>query len=128
MADTKETVAERAAVAIPDDWRDLPWFALRALAAKLTDAPVNDKAGAVAAVEAEEARRGGPAGDDQPAASAPTTKVADLPKRAGAGVDIPAGWHDRLSVAEIVALAARIDPDGNPVDVIRAEEARRAAA
>lgn len=42
---------------IPDDWRDLKWFALRSLASKLTNAPVNDKADAVAAIEAALKRR-----------------------------------------------------------------------
>ena len=43
---------------IPENWRELKWFALRSLAARLTNEPVNDKADAIAAIEAELARRG----------------------------------------------------------------------
>lgn len=46
-----------ATVEIPENWRTLTYFALRSLAAKLTPHPVNDKATAVAAIEAELARR-----------------------------------------------------------------------
>lgn len=45
-------------VEIPDDWADLHWFKLRALARKLNaGAPPKDKAAAKALVEAELARR-----------------------------------------------------------------------
>lgn len=130
MTDTKESAAERAAVVIPGNWREMGWPDLRSLASKLTDEPVRNKDEAVAAVEAEAARRAGtPATEPTPLADvAPQTKVVDLPKRPGADVEIPRGWHDKMSVADIVALARKIDPEGNPVDVIRAEEARRTAA
>ena len=49
--------AERAAVAIPEDWRDLSWPQIRSLAAQFASEPVLNKADAVAAVEAELARR-----------------------------------------------------------------------
>lgn len=52
---------ERSDIEIPADWRDMPWtgkgHSLRALAAKFSDAPVINKDQAVAAVEAELARR-----------------------------------------------------------------------
>lgn len=54
---TAEPAEERAAVAIPEDWQKLPWDALKSLAAKLTDDPVKTKVDAVAAIEAEVARR-----------------------------------------------------------------------
>lgn len=54
---------QRAAVAIPEDWRDLKWTApadqlsLRQLGALVSDTPVLKKADAIAAVEAELKRR-----------------------------------------------------------------------
>ena len=46
-------------VEIPADWRELQWFKLRSLAARLNDgAPPRDKLAAVALVEAELTRRG----------------------------------------------------------------------
>lgn len=45
-------------VAIPADWRELPWPKLRALAAKVSPGPVTDKPDCIAAIEAEMARRG----------------------------------------------------------------------
>lgn len=54
---TAEPRADQAQVEIPDDWRDLPWAQLRSLASKVSNDPVRDKDGAVAAVEAELARR-----------------------------------------------------------------------
>lgn len=46
-------------IEIPSDWRDLPWPKLRSLAASLStaDAPVINKADAVARIEAEIERR-----------------------------------------------------------------------
>ncbi len=53
-------------VAIPADWRDLPWtqpegegHSLRGLASSVSDAPVLTKAQAIEAIEAELARRAG---------------------------------------------------------------------
>lgn len=54
---TAETRAEQAAVEIPDDWRSLKWFALRSLASKISDTPIKTSEDAVAAIEAELARR-----------------------------------------------------------------------
>lgn len=63
---TAQTTAdERAQIYIPDDWRDLPWtrpaegrdLTLRGLGAMFSDAPVLNKAQAVAAIMAELARR-----------------------------------------------------------------------
>lgn len=54
---------DRTNIVIPEDWRTLKWVAaadqptLRALAAQVSDVPVINKAGAVAAIEAELARR-----------------------------------------------------------------------
>lgn len=42
---------------IPADWQDMKWFALRALAAKFTKAPIDGRDAAVAVIEAELARR-----------------------------------------------------------------------
>lgn len=58
---------ERAAIYIPEDWRDLPWtrpakdrdLTLRGLAAMFCDAPVLNKAQAVEAIEGELRRRDG---------------------------------------------------------------------
>lgn len=46
-----------ADVPIPDGWRALRWSDLRALAARVSDTPIHDKADALAAIEAELARR-----------------------------------------------------------------------
>lgn len=43
---------------IPEGWRDLPYTELKPIALKFTSGRVNNKAAAVAAVEAELARRG----------------------------------------------------------------------
>jgi hypothetical protein len=59
------TADERAKIYIPDDWRGLPWtrpaegrdLTLRGLGAMFSDAPVINKAQAVAAITAELARR-----------------------------------------------------------------------
>jgi hypothetical protein len=48
---------DRDAITIPDGWADLPASDLRALADSVADAPTKNKAEAVAAVEAELARR-----------------------------------------------------------------------
>jgi len=57
-----ETVADefpqRTAVVIPDDWRDLHWQSMRAVAAQVTDLTLSNKADAVAAIELELTRRG----------------------------------------------------------------------
>lgn len=44
---------------IPEGWRDLPWPALRSLAAKVSDETVRSKDDAVAAIEIEIERRAG---------------------------------------------------------------------
>jgi hypothetical protein len=49
--------AERGAVEIPADWRDLSWPQVRSLAAQFATEPVLNKAQAVEVVEAELARR-----------------------------------------------------------------------
>ena len=55
--------ADRAAVPIPENWRDLPWIAradavsIRSIAALVSDTPVRNAADAKAAIEAELARR-----------------------------------------------------------------------
>lgn len=46
-----------APVEIPEDWRDLHWFKQLAIAKKLSDGAVNNKAAAVAIIEAELALR-----------------------------------------------------------------------
>lgn len=38
---------------IPDDWRELPWPALKSLASKLSDEKIKSKDDAVAAIELE---------------------------------------------------------------------------
>lgn len=48
-----------AGVVIPDDWADLGWQGLRALANQLTAVPVINKAEAAAVIEAEIVRRTG---------------------------------------------------------------------
>lgn len=55
-----ETDATRAAVPIPDNWNELPWAALRKLAASVSPSPIVNRVDAVAAVEAELARRAAP--------------------------------------------------------------------
>lgn len=59
-----EPRAQQLAVEIPDDWRDLPYLpkkagepSLKSLAAKVSNTPVTDKAVAIAAIEAELAKR-----------------------------------------------------------------------
>jgi hypothetical protein len=42
---------------IPDGWRDLPWPALKSLAAEVSDDSIKTKDDAVGAIEAELARR-----------------------------------------------------------------------
>jgi len=61
-----------AMVEIPPAWRELPWAQMRSLAAKVATAPVRTQADAVAAIEAEIARR------------APTLKVGDTVEMATA--------------------------------------------
>lgn len=46
-------------VEIPANWRDLEWQDIRSLAAKVSPTPVINRADAVAAIEAEIARRNG---------------------------------------------------------------------
>lgn len=55
---TAETDETRAAVAIPEGWKDLSWQERRSLASKLTDDPVSNGEQANAAIEAELAKRG----------------------------------------------------------------------
>lgn len=127
---TIESPAMRAGVAIPDGWRGLPWPALKSLAAKLTDDPVRDKTDAIDAVSAELTRRAMPAmGDDlPPLPEVEAEKPAPKPAPAARALNIPPNWHETLSVADIITLARSISPDGNPVDVIRAEIARTGKA
>lgn len=54
---TAEPREEQLAIEIPEDWKTMKWFALRSLAAKVANDPINDMNGAVAAIEAEIARR-----------------------------------------------------------------------
>ena len=54
---TAEAPEQRAAVEIPGDWRDLSWPRLRSLASKVCDDPISNRPVAVAAIEAELARR-----------------------------------------------------------------------
>lgn len=56
VAKTEDTV-DASDVEIPDDWRMLKFFALRSLAAKISAEPVTNMEEAVAAIEAELARR-----------------------------------------------------------------------
>jgi hypothetical protein len=123
---TVETKEERAAVVIPDDWRALAWPALKSLASKLSDAPVRDKEDAVKAVETEIAARFGlPVVEPDPPEAPVIVPPPEPPVRVIAPVTIPPDWHDTMSVAQIIDLARQIDPLGNPVEVIRAELARR---
>ncbi|MBO9589073.1 hypothetical protein [Devosia sp.] len=46
------------AVAIPETWETLPWPQLRSLASEFSDAPIKNKAEAIAAIQAEIAKRG----------------------------------------------------------------------
>lgn len=50
-------LAERGQVEIPDNVDDLPWSELRALASKLTDETIHNKAEALSAITAERGRR-----------------------------------------------------------------------
>ena len=55
-----ETDAEAfAPVPIPDDYAKTPWFALKALASNFTTDPIENKADALAAIQAELERRAG---------------------------------------------------------------------
>lgn len=56
-SNTAEPPEDRAAVVIPDDWKDLSWQDKRSLASKLTDDPVRNGADADAAIELEIERR-----------------------------------------------------------------------
>ncbi|HET9160471.1 MAG TPA: hypothetical protein VFN88_07645 [Caulobacteraceae bacterium] len=86
---------ERSEVDIPDDWKDMKWFALRGLASKFADAPVLNKADAVAAIEAEISRRA----SEEVASNGLTRREmnADL---SAANVDIDPG----LTIEALVAL------------------------
>jgi hypothetical protein len=55
---TTETAGTRAAVVIPDGWRDLSWQERRSIASKLSDTPISNGEEANAAIEAELKRRG----------------------------------------------------------------------
>lgn len=54
---TAEPREKQAAVVIPDNWRELPWPRLRSLASQVSDDPIVNRPVAVAAIEAEIARR-----------------------------------------------------------------------
>lgn len=54
---TAETHETRAAVVIPDGWKDLSWQERRSIASKLSDTPISNGEEANAAIEAELARR-----------------------------------------------------------------------
>lgn len=54
----EEIAAERATVAIPDEWATLPWPQRLQLAAQFSDTPVKNGGDAEAAISAELARRG----------------------------------------------------------------------
>lgn len=54
---TAETDETRAAIVIPDDWRDLSWQERRSIASKLSDSPISNGEEANAAIEAELKRR-----------------------------------------------------------------------
>lgn len=54
---TAEPREKQAAVVIPDNWRELPWPRLRSLASQVSDDPIVNRPVAVAAIEAELARR-----------------------------------------------------------------------
>lgn len=64
--------ATRAEAYIPDNWRELPWtgsadtLTLRQLGALVSPVPVLKKADAIAAIEAELARRAAEAGEPDP--------------------------------------------------------------
>lgn len=55
---TAETDVTRAAVVIPEGWRDLTWQERRSIAAKVSDTPIANGEEANAAIEAELKRRG----------------------------------------------------------------------
>lgn len=55
---TSEPRVTQEAVEIPSDWKALKWFAMRSLASKVSDVPIKTMDDAVAAIEAELARRG----------------------------------------------------------------------
>lgn len=55
---TAETDKTRAAVVIPEGWRDLSWQERRSLAAKVSDTPITNGEEANRAIEAELAKRG----------------------------------------------------------------------
>lgn len=55
---TAETDETRAAVSIPDNWKDLTWQERRSIASKLSDDPISNGEEANAAIEAELKRRG----------------------------------------------------------------------
>lgn len=54
---TAETDETRAAVSIPDNWRELTWQERRSLASKLRDDPISNGEEANSAIEAELKRR-----------------------------------------------------------------------
>jgi len=56
-APSAEPKEDPASVEIPEDWRDLKWNELAALAAKVSDAKIVNKVSAIAAIEAELERR-----------------------------------------------------------------------
>lgn len=56
-AEEAAKLAERSSVEIPDDLESLSWPELRALASKLTDDGIHNKAEALAAIQHERGRR-----------------------------------------------------------------------
>ena len=118
-------MTDAAEVPIPDDWEDLSWQDKRSLAAKLSSEPIRNMDDADIAIEEALGIRDAMAMQpvtleikpDSPLV-APHKPVQPLT------TDIPDDWED-LPVDAIIDLARRIKPDGNPVDVIREELARR---
>lgn len=111
---------------IPADWRDLPWPALRSVASKVSSEPIRNRADAVKAIELA-SRAPVASGTYTVPANVPWTPTSrDEPVKF---TDIPADWHETMTVAQIITLASQISPDGgNAVEIIQAEVARRSAA
>jgi hypothetical protein len=58
LTEVAETKVDASDVEIPDDWKSLKFFALRSIASKISDSPIKNMEDAIAAIEAELARRG----------------------------------------------------------------------
>lgn len=54
-----QTDPAQTLVSIPDNWRDMPWPAMKSLAAKVSDEKINSKDDALAAIELELDKRAG---------------------------------------------------------------------